>query len=364
MRYADRALDVGEPADEIDAGESAEACYVYFLSLVDLAHPARDFELVKVGITKNDVERRIEQLQTGNPYRIRCEASFLTPVARQVEHWVHRNYASRVAQLEWLRVPRQEIPALVAAAQREAKRFALIADAKTRWSQRISNGNTRPATAEERKLHEGIQEVLFRFYPVKLHLRSTIASITLSAGTVCHVPGVLRVRVIPTSRRFSSREALERFPDLTADHTVETVGGRFRWRQVPHLGSSQWSQLRMDVERLERRQRELDATILGNSNQLSQEGCRTDDLASLHDAYLLLKQQEARLEVDREDFQAQMIQLMEDSDAITDVCSFPRSARPLLNRNSFCQAHPLEAAECSSERIAHVRRRLYASRSY
>ena len=364
MQYDDSAFGVGESAGGIDTGESAEPWYLYFLSLVDPATPSRDFGLIKVGITKNDVERRIEQLQTGNPYQIRCEASFPTPVARQVEHWVHRTNASRVAQLEWLRVPRHEIPDLVVAAQLEAERLAHIAEAKARWSQQASNGETCPASAEETRLHEEIQDVLSRFYPVKLRLRSTMASIALNVGSVCRVPGVLRVRVLPASRRFDSQEAIARFPDLTANHTVETVGGRFRWRQVPHIGSPSWSQLRMDIEHLEKRQRELDAAILANPNQLSQEGRRTDDLANLHDAYLLLKQQEARVEVDKDDLQAQMIKLMEDSEAITDVCSFPRSAKSLLNRNSFCEAYPREAAACCSERVAHVHRRIYASRSY
>jgi hypothetical protein len=364
MRYDDSTFSLGESADELATVESAEPWYVYFLSLVDPANPDRDFELVKVGITKNDVERRIEQLQTGNPYQIRCEASFLTPVARQVEHWVHRTNASRVAQLEWLRVPRQEIQNLVTITRCEAERLAHIAEARARWSQQTSNGQSRSASVKESQLHEGIRDVLGLLWPVKLRLRSTMASIALNAGRALRVPGVLRLRVLPSSRRFSSQVALVKFPDLAAGDTVETVGGRFRWRQVPNVGSREWGELRIDVERLEEQQRELDTAILHNPTELRQEGKRTHDLANLHDAYLALKQQEARLEVDKEDLQAQIIQLMEDVEAITDVCSFPRSARLLLNRSSFCEAHPREAAQCSSERVAYIRRRIYASRSY
>ena len=79
--------------DDFDDDEdlaSLELWHVYFLGLVDPGDPQRDFGLVKVGITRGAVERRIEHLQTGNPYRIRCEASFQSPVARAVESWVHR----------------------------------------------------------------------------------------------------------------------------------------------------------------------------------------------------------------------------------------------------------------------------------
>src|SRR2546426_11333497 len=154
MRDDGSAFGDGDLPGEIDTGESTEPWYVYFLSLVDPANPDRDFELVKVGITKNDVERRIEQLQTGNPYQIRCEASFLTPVARQVEHWVHRTNASRVAQLEWLRVPRQGIQDLVTITRCEAERLAHIAEARARWSQQTSNGQSRSASVKESQLHE------------------------------------------------------------------------------------------------------------------------------------------------------------------------------------------------------------------
>jgi len=60
MPDEDPGFGVPEPGDDMDA--PAELWHVYFLSLVDLASPVRDLELVKVGITKNDVERRIEQL--------------------------------------------------------------------------------------------------------------------------------------------------------------------------------------------------------------------------------------------------------------------------------------------------------------
>jgi len=242
------AVDDDRMSDIEDSpGDSMELWYVYLPCLVDPTNPARDFELVKVGITKNDVERRIEQLQTGNPYQLRCEASFLTTAARQVEHWVHRTNASRVAQLEWLRVPRQEIQALVAAARCEAERLAHIVEARTHWSQQASNAQTRSASAEEHHLHEQMQDVLARLCPLKLRLRSTVASIALTAGKVLHVPGILRTRVLPASRRFNSQAALAKFPGLAAGETIESVGGKFRWRQVPNLGSAEWSQLRVDA---------------------------------------------------------------------------------------------------------------------
>lgn len=364
MRDNKNDFDALESPGQMAAAEAAGPWQVYFLSLIDPADPGRDFGLVKIGITKNDVEIRIEHLQTGNPYQIRCEASFRSPVARQVEHWVHRTNASRVAQLEWLRLARSEIPDLVMTSKREGERLARIAEAMTRWSHSKSNGKERQPSAGEKRLHEAVRSVLADVCRVTLRLEHTERSIALEAGKVLRIPGIVKIWPFSPSIRFSSKTALGKFADLVAGHTVEEVGGRFYWRDVPHLGSPTWTDLRAEVECLKEKQRELDAAMLVNGNGLQKEGERTNALVRLHDEYLILKQQEARLKVDEEDIKAQMIQAVEDCEAVAGVCSFRRARRNILNGKSFCEAYPNEAAQCSSAREAHIRRRIYTSRSY
>ncbi len=348
---------------ETDDAETGGSWQVYFLSLVNPANPGHDFERVKVGITKRDVARRIEQLQTGNPFQICCERSFRSPVARQIEHWVHRT--SQVEQLEWLRLARSEIPGLVKRAQLEGERLARIEEARARWSRSKSNGIERQPGAEERRLHEAARGVLAELWPVKLRLECTKRSVALKAGKFLRVPGIVTISYRPSAGRFNPKTALKKFHDLAAPYTVEEVGGTFRWRDVPNLGSPGWAQLRAELERLEAERRELDAAMLSSDDWLRKEGARTDDLACLHDEYLCLMRQKARLELDEEYIQAQAIQAIEDFEAIAGVCSFRRSAGQVLNdHKSFCEAHRNEAAQCFSESKAHIRRRIYASRSY
>ncbi len=353
-----------DDTDEMNDAEAGDSWQVYFLSLADPANPGRDFGLVKVGITKKDVERRIEQLQTGNPYQIRCAASFPSPVARQVENWVHRAYASRVAQLEWLRLGRSEIPDLVKAAQQEGERLARIAEASVRWGRQESNGKERQPGAEERDLHAEVRHVLADLWPVTFRLEHTKSRIALKAGRVLRIPGIVRMWRFSPSRRFNSKMAIDTFHELAAAHMVEGVGGKFYWRSVPNRGSPGWAELRAEVERVKEEQRKLDAAMLDDSNWLREEGERTSDLAHLHEEYLVLKQREARLKVDEKDLRAKAIQAIEDHEAIAGVCSFGRSRKQDLNDESFCEAHPDEAAQCSPERREHIRRHIYASRSY
>src|SRR5438128_2865016 len=227
--------------DETDDAEAGSTWQVYFLSLVNPANPDHDFERVKVGITRRDVARRIEQLQTGNPFRVRGERSFRSPVARQVEHWVHRT--SQVEQLEWLRLARSEIPGLVRKAQLEGERIARIAEATARWSRSESNGKERQPGAEERRLHEAARGVLAELWPVSLRLECTKRSIALKAGKVLHIPGIVTVSYRPLSGRVRPNTALKKFHDLAAPYAVEEVDGTFRWRGVPNLGSPEWAHL-------------------------------------------------------------------------------------------------------------------------
>src|SRR3989442_7368675 len=160
--------------------EAGDSWQVYFLSLVDPANQDHDFGLVKVGITEKDIEERIEQLQTGNPYQLRCERSFRSQVARQIEHFVHRT--SQVAQLEWLRLARSEIPDLVKRAQLEGVRLARIEEARARWSHSESNDMERQPGAEERRLHEEVRGILAELWPVQLRLELTRSTNALQTG--------------------------------------------------------------------------------------------------------------------------------------------------------------------------------------
>jgi hypothetical protein len=46
---------------------------------------------------------RVATLQTGNPYDLRCFASFGTPWPSEVEHFMHRAHAPDMKLNEWLR---------------------------------------------------------------------------------------------------------------------------------------------------------------------------------------------------------------------------------------------------------------------
>lgn len=72
--------------------------YVYLLLQTDID----GHESHKIGITKNDPNKRVKQLQTGNPNKISLLRSYETKNYLKVEHWLHRQYQTKTeAKNEW-----------------------------------------------------------------------------------------------------------------------------------------------------------------------------------------------------------------------------------------------------------------------
>ena len=64
--------------------------------------------LLKIGHTKGDPQKRIAQLQTGSPHRIRLVHAIAVPNPLAVERRLHRHFAAVRKQGEWFQVTASE----------------------------------------------------------------------------------------------------------------------------------------------------------------------------------------------------------------------------------------------------------------
>ena len=72
--------------------------YVYLLLQLDF----EGNESYKIGITKNDPNKRLKQLQTGNPNKISLHRKYESKNYLKVEQWLHRKYQGKTeAKNEW-----------------------------------------------------------------------------------------------------------------------------------------------------------------------------------------------------------------------------------------------------------------------
>jgi len=80
--------------------------YVYLFLEVD----AIGKETYKIGITKNNPNKRIKQLQTGNPRKISLIKYYQSENYLKVERWLHKKYLIKTeAENEWRNPSDEEI---------------------------------------------------------------------------------------------------------------------------------------------------------------------------------------------------------------------------------------------------------------
>src|SRR5579872_3894090 len=206
---------------------------VYFLVMHNPADSAHDFRLVKIGVTDGDVHDRIAQLQTGNPFELRCAHAFETSCPRQVEHFMHRTHAAEMHNLEWLRCPGDQISILVENAKEAARRFEDRKAKEDACRLRPSNGKERRADRQEFQLHREARDLRKKLLPAEL--RRDVAENQLKAATgASHgIRGIVRVKYVAATIHFSAQLAETNFPDLASRCRVEEISGTFRWRGVP-----------------------------------------------------------------------------------------------------------------------------------
>jgi hypothetical protein len=80
--------------------------YVYLLLQIDFDGN----ESYKIGITKNDPNKRVKQLQTGNPNKISLHRKYETKNHLKVEQWLHRKYQIKTeAKNEWRTLTNEQV---------------------------------------------------------------------------------------------------------------------------------------------------------------------------------------------------------------------------------------------------------------
>jgi hypothetical protein len=80
--------------------------YVYLFLEVD----AEGNEAIKIGVTKNDPNKRIKQLQTGNSRKISFLKSYSTDNYLKVERYLHKKHNTKTeAENEWRTLTSEEV---------------------------------------------------------------------------------------------------------------------------------------------------------------------------------------------------------------------------------------------------------------
>ena len=322
----------------------------------------RDFGLVKIGITRGDVLRRVASLQTGNPYDLLCIESFETPWPREVEHFMHRTHAADMQQTEWLRCGRDDLRNLVAEAREAARQIEERKSKEQDYISRPSNGQVRRATVEEFQFHVDARKVMKELVPARLRLTIAENRLKAATGATLGIPGIVRVKHVPATFRFSTRLAETRFPELALNCREDTISGAFRWRKVPkpfHFIADNQATIAAELAA----RTALD-DVLERNVSLTGWIDRTRETEQWHDDFLQATRAVHNLGAELAVLQTELTVRLGDYDALDGVCSFKRCSVSKLDRVAFRRRFPEESERCARQVAPRLRKYVYPTRSY
>jgi hypothetical protein len=305
----------------------------------------------------------VASLQTGNPYDLRCFDTFETPWPNEVENFMHRSHAGDMFRNEWMRCTRNSLPNLVDEAKAAAVRIGVRNDKEERCAGQPSNGEFRPVTSEDRRLHRDAQELTAKLVPARLRLEIAENRLKSATGTTLGIPGIVRVTLLSARPRFSATLAESLFPPLASQCLVDKITGVFRWSKL--LRRSDFAaESELASAALEAANRSASAVAEAKVARLDGWTDRTPMFEQWHDDFLQAMQAVKQLEAELADIRSGMIVRLEEFNGVEGVCSFRRRSGPKFDGVLFRQQFPSEAAQCMAESCPGPRKSIYPARSY
>ena len=343
--------------------------FIYFLVMEEPRNVMGDFVLVKIGITKGDVSRRIATLQTGKPYNLSSVGCFQTSCPREVEDFMHLAHTNERVQNEWLRWRRDSLDHLIDEAKVAAGRFEERQRKERALVDLVSNGPERPATHQVTQMHREAQDLKRKLVPEQLRLEIAENRLKSATGDTSGINGIVRVKHVSATIRFSAKLAelhltaiKDKSPDLAKLCYTETVEGAFQWKGVsrkPDFPEAYETALSAKAAAVA-----ATAEALKSKMSLQALKGRTAELERWHDDFLRATQKVHHFGAKLADVQAEIIVNLADSDGFIGICSFKRRAVMKFQRSAFCGNFSEESARCAVPVAAQLRKQVYRSRSY
>lgn len=82
----------------------------------------------KIGVSKNPPEKRLKQLQTGNPNEIRILSAYESVNYKKVEQWLHSRYSTKrtLAENEWFNLTDEQVFSFIDTCKKADETISLL----------------------------------------------------------------------------------------------------------------------------------------------------------------------------------------------------------------------------------------------
>ncbi len=331
--------------------------HVYFLALED-APGEGGASYYKIGITEGQVRDRIDQLQTGNPFRI-CEChSFWSEAAHLIERHLHRRWSTNGVRLEWFRFSSEELERSISQGELLSSQISPIATRVREYDQQPSNDCILDPTDRVRELHPQALELLSDIVQNRGKLQLAEYGLRSLTGDSLGVLGITRAQVIDPRPSFKQALLKERFSDVYEQFlTRDGFNCSFRFEAAPRITA---------FPDLRARMKDARATAPNLSPVDIRDEIRERDASAveLHNECLELRSELSSKEGEILLIELELRDLCGENEGFARVCSYKRTITRLLDVKALRQARPEVYSACLEKTPAHVRFSVVESRSY
>lgn len=312
----------------------------------------------KLGITTGTVDKRIRQLQTGNPYRIVALHTFEVEGAEIVEQNLHRVYAPNRRILEWFELSDDELAAVLQAAEDLRDDIeALVVEVRD-LDQQPSSNVILNATPEAQTLHQeavALESAKTQNSLRAAVLRSMLASLT---GAGRGIVGITAVSVTSPTSGFSKMALKADDEDLYRQyltiaefrHSMKVLG-KPTPRDFPQLNA-------------EKMQAAAAAPAVAAEDVTAGKADRTADAVQLHSEYIDLVSVAGDIDKDLMLVKMKLKTLCGQARGIDDICEYVREDRMTFDEDSFEADNPALYDQFTVQRQPQRRFAVMKSRDY
>ena len=288
----------------------------------------------KIGITKDSVQKRIRQLQTGNPYRIVPHTAIVIEGAELVERHLHRTFSQNRRILEWFSLAEDELAEVISEAERFRDEIEGLVVKVRKLDETPSNEDLVEPSEEAREAHEELIELHAAKSQINLRMKETKSKLLALTRNSKGIDGISQVSVIrpkPSFKkgllRMAKRDLYESYLTLTELKP--------KWKVIGTKKPSQFS----DYYDAAKKADKLVPTI--HPMEVTGDYIdRTPNAVQLHSEYISLSSEEGAIAGDILLASMRLKVICGNSGGIRGICEYVRQEKPVFDVDRFKVENP------------------------
>ena len=306
---------------------------LFFLALEDPAGGAVP-PFYKIGVTTDTVDKRIRQLQTGNPFRIVPHTTMVVEGAEFVERHLHRLYSAKRRVLEWFSFSPDELQEVIETAEAYSDEFSDLVVETRQTDSTYSTDDVISPTPEAAELHK--EAVRLEGLKTQNGLRKAVirSQVLALVGTSRGIPGIVTVAIYKPVTSFK-KALLKKDDPALYDRYMTKIQFKQSMTVLDKAKPSDFAQL-FD----EKKKAAAGVSKVSPDDVTDVRLDRTDDSADLHDAYIRLLEEDAAISIDLDLVKMKLKTQCGDAAGIEGVCTYVREDKTSFDGERFEQDHP------------------------